>query len=51
MRERGAALVEPTAEAQRRWADHVKKMYATVRPVGERSSPVMPPTPRISTIR
>ena len=28
MRERGAALVEPTAEAQRRWTDHVKKMYA-----------------------
>ena len=28
MQESGAARVEPTAEAQRRWTDHVKKMYS-----------------------
>jgi cyclohexanone monooxygenase len=28
LRERGAAQVEPTAESQRRWSDHVKKMCA-----------------------
>jgi cation diffusion facilitator CzcD-associated flavoprotein CzcO len=27
MRKSGAALVEPSAEAQRRWTDHLKKLY------------------------
>ena len=47
MRERGTALVEPTAEAQRRWTDHVKKMYAIMLMRKARpGSPATTPTSR-----